>query len=69
MNTFVNNLNTEFASLTGNEQKLEAIEYSSQFYSHMLEASKTCVAKISYIDAKIFPPNKLTLANNLLSNS
>ena len=49
MNTFVNNLNTEFASLTGNEQKLEAIEYSSQFYSHMLEASQTYIAKISYI--------------------
>ena len=43
MNTFVNNLNTEFESLTGNEQNLEAIEYSSQFYSHMLEASQTYI--------------------------
>ena len=58
MNTFVNNLNTEFASLTGNEQKLEAIEYSSQFYSHMLEASQTYIAKISYIQANILPPNR-----------
>ena len=55
INTFVNNLNTEFASLVGNEQKLEAIEYNSQFYSHMLESSKTYIVKISYIDAKIFP--------------
>ena len=47
----------------------KAIEYSSQFYSTMLEASQTYIAKISYIDANIFPPNKLTLANNLLSNS
>ena len=35
----------------------------------MLEASQTYIAKISYIEANIFPPNKLTLANNLLPNS
>ena len=67
VNIFVNNINTEFASLAGNEQKLEALEDGSQFHNHMLESPRTYIAKISNIDSNIFPPNKLDLANNLLS--
>ena len=67
--TFITSLNQDFSKLAGNEKKLEEIDYGTLYHAHMLESSRLYIARMIHIDSNIFPPNKLDLTINLLSNN
>ena len=69
ISTFVTSINQNFAKLAGNRKKLEEIEYGTLYHSYMLETSRLYIARMINIDSNIFPPNKLDLTINLLSNN